>query len=265
MRAALLASLGRADDPGATAEARRLVDRELAAPKSVEATLLNVAVGVAASTGDAALYDKYLARSKAAVDPEDRYRFLYALTSFDDPALVKRTMDHALGPDVRSQDTKLVIASMLGNGPARNQVWDLLRERWPDVQKKTGEFVGNTVIVGALASFCDPGHADEIKAFFESHPVPDAARTLQQSLERINSCSALAAAQSAKLAAWLNGNRQSIVGNRQPVVTRSPAIACRPAADHRPTTDYRPPTTDHRPPTIDYRPSTTDFVIADLE
>jgi len=203
MRAALLASLGRADDPGATAEARRLVDRELAAPKSVEATLLNVAVGVAASTGDAALYDKYLARSKAAVDPEDRYRFLYALTSFDDPALVKRTMDHALGPDVRSQDTKLVIASMLGNGTARNQVWDLLRERWPDVQKKTGEFVGNTVIVGALASFCDPGHANEIKAFFESHPVPDAARTLQQSLERINSCSALAAAQSAKLAAWL--------------------------------------------------------------
>ena len=30
---------------------------------------------------------RYLARSKSAVDPEDRYRFLYGLTSFTDPAL----------------------------------------------------------------------------------------------------------------------------------------------------------------------------------
>jgi hypothetical protein len=30
-----------------------------------------------------------------------------------------------------------------------------LREHWNDVQKKTGEFVGNTVIVGALGSFWD--------------------------------------------------------------------------------------------------------------
>jgi len=34
--------------------------------------------------------------------------------------------------------------------------------------------------------------------------VPDAERTLQQAIERINACVTRSAAQSAKLAAWLN-------------------------------------------------------------
>ena len=101
------------------------------------------------------------------MDPEDRYRFLYALASFTDPALVRRTMELALGPDVRSQDAKLVIARELRNEAARDLAWDVLRERWDAVQKKTGEFVGNTVIVSALSSFCDARRADEIKAFFK--------------------------------------------------------------------------------------------------
>ena len=46
-------------------------------------------------------------------------------------------MEYALGPDVRTQDTKIVIAQLLGNEAARPIVWDMLRERWDAVQKKT--------------------------------------------------------------------------------------------------------------------------------
>jgi aminopeptidase N len=205
LRATLLSQLGEVQDPGAVAAARRLVGEELATPKSADPTLLDVAVNVAADSGDAALYDKYLARSKAAVDPEDRYRFLYSLTSFSDPALVRRTMDLAIGPDVRSQDAKLVIASLLGNPDARDLAWDLLREHWDAVQKKTGEFVGTVNIVNALSSFCDARRADEIKTVFASHPVPDAERTLSQVIERVNACGALAAVQGPKLAEALKG------------------------------------------------------------
>ena len=91
------------------------------------------------------------------MDPEDRYRFLYALASFTEPALVRRTMELALGPDVRSQDAKLVIARELRNEAARDLAWDVLRERWDAVQKKTGEFVGNTVIVVYDCVCCDAG------------------------------------------------------------------------------------------------------------
>jgi aminopeptidase N/puromycin-sensitive aminopeptidase len=170
----------------------------------VEPALLNMAVTVAAHGGDAALYEKYLARSKSASDPEEHYRYMYALASFSDPALVRRTMDYILSPEVRNQDAKLFIARILGNRDAQALAWQLLQERWNDVQKKTGEFVGNTVIVGALGSFCDARTLAEVRQFFDTHKVPDAERTLQQAIERINACVARSEAQSAKLAAWLN-------------------------------------------------------------
>ena len=112
-------------------------------------------------------------------------------------------MEYALGPEVRSQDTKLLIATSSATTRPRDIAWEMLQERWSDVQKKTGEFGGNTVIVGALAAFCDAQQADEIKTFFAAHPVPDAERTLAQSLERINSCATFASRQSPKLAAWI--------------------------------------------------------------
>jgi aminopeptidase N len=205
LRALLVGGLGNtARDPEVIAKARDLVLSELAKPGSVEPTLLNTAVTVAAHGGDAALYEKYLARSRSASDPEEHYRYMYALASFSDPALVRRTMDYILGPDVRNQDAKVFIARLLGNRDAQALAWQLLQERWNDVQKKTGEFVGNTVIVGALGSFCDARTLAQVRQFFGAHKVPDAERTLQQAIERINACVARSAAQSAKLAAWLN-------------------------------------------------------------
>jgi len=194
---------GMARDAQVLARARELVLQELDKRGTVEPTLLNVIVNLAAIGGDGALYDRFLAASKAATDPAMHYRYLFALTGFTDPALVRRTMDLALSPEVRSQDAKNVIARMLANIDTHALAWQLVRERWSEIQKKTGEFVGNTVIVGALSSFCDASTAAEIKTFFSTHKVPDAERTLQQSLERINACARGAAAQAPRLAAWL--------------------------------------------------------------
>lgn len=115
--------------------------------------------------GDAPLYEKYLARSRSASNPEEHYRYMYALASFSDPALVRRTMDYILGPDVRNQDAKLFIARLLGNRDVQALAWQLLQERWNDVQKKTEEFVGNTVIVGALGSFCDARTLAQVRQY----------------------------------------------------------------------------------------------------
>src|SRR5262245_12020578 len=204
LRATVVSAMGGLGHDAATLKAMRdRVGQELDKPGSVEPTLLNAAVRLAASEGDSALYDRYLARSQAAVNPEERYQFLYALTAFAKPDLVRRTMELVVSPEVRSQDAKLVISSMLGNPSTRDLAWTLVRERWTEIQQKTGEFVGNTVIVGALGSFCDAGKADEVQQFFTAHKVPDAERTLKQSVEAIRSCARFAGAQQPKLAQWL--------------------------------------------------------------
>jgi aminopeptidase N len=206
-RATVIAALGgTARDPAMIENARALVLEELDKRGSIDATLLEVLVNVAPLGGDSSLYERYLARSRSATDPGERYRYLYGLASFAEPTLVRRTMDLTLSGEVRSQDVKLVLAQLLGNRDTQRVAWELVRERWAEVQKKTGEFVGNTVIVGALSSFCDAGSAASIRKFFAAHPVPDAARTLQQTLERITSCAARAQAQQPHLAAWLRAH-----------------------------------------------------------
>jgi aminopeptidase N len=204
LRAALFSALGdTARDPEVIAAARRMVQSELDSPGSVDPTLLNAAVDVATNGGDAALYDRYLARSQQSADPEDHYRFLYGLAGFSDPALVRRTMDLIVGPEVRSQDTAVFLSRLLSNPEARSLAWDLLRARWDDLQKKTGQVFGSPLLIGSLGGFCDPGKRSEIEQFFSTHKVPEAERTLQQALERISACADLAAAQSPKLAEWL--------------------------------------------------------------
>ena len=206
LRAALVGIVGGvARDPQVLATARQLVQQELDKRGTVEPTLLSLVINLAASGGDAALYERYRQASKAATDPEVRYQYLYGLTSFSDPALVRRTMDITLSDEVRSQDAKLVIGRMLVNSDSHKLAWQLVRERWNEIQKKTGEFVGNTQIVGAFSSFCDASTGAEISAFFKEHKVPDAERTLQQALERIDACAKSATAQAPKLAAWLKG------------------------------------------------------------
>lgn len=75
------------------------------------------------------------------------------------------------------------------------------------MQKKIGAFVGTTTIVGSLGSFCGHDKAVEIRRFFADRPVPDAQRTLQQTLEEVELCGSLASAQSPVLARWLETAR----------------------------------------------------------
>jgi aminopeptidase N len=192
-----------ARDARVLAKARALVMQALDKPGSIEPTLLEVLINLAALDGDAALYERYVEKVKSAADPEEHDWYMYALTSFADPVLVRRTMDLALSDVVRSQDAKIVVAALLANSDTRRLAWQLTRERWPELHQKTGEFVGNTVIVGALGNFCDAATAAEVKTFFTTNTVPDAKRTLQQSTERIQTCAATAAVQGPKLAEWL--------------------------------------------------------------
>jgi aminopeptidase N len=202
LRSTVIASLGgTARDPQVLARARELVRQELDKPGTVESTLLNVVVSLAALEGGPDLYDRYLGRWKSSADPEEKYRYLTALPTFGDPALVRRTLDLVLGPEVRSQDTRLLLGALLRSVEARELAWDLIRARWDEIQKK--DSTGNGYIVASLGAFCDASTAEEVRAFFKAHPVPDAERSLAQALERIDSCARFSSAQRPHLEAWL--------------------------------------------------------------
>jgi alanyl aminopeptidase len=201
LRATVVRALGEtARDPAVLSKARELVVQELDNPGSIEPTLLNVVVALAALEGDASLYERYLAAGKRATNPEDKYRYLFGLAGFGNPALVRRTFDLIVSPDVRSQDARIFLGALLQSPDGRDLAWDLIQQHWTELHKKDATGLG--YVVGALGAFCNAAAAEEIRTFFTKNKVPEAERTLQQTLERVASCARFAGTQRPNLDAW---------------------------------------------------------------
>ena len=208
-RASLLSLVGvTGNSPDVQRRARELALGYIANPNSLPGTLAPTVLQVAALGGDAALYERYVEQlKKPGVQPEEYYRFFNALSSFRDPALVTRTLQFALSADVRTQDTGTLFGQLLARSFAREAAWQFTQSQWPTITAKLGTFQGIPTIARELQNFCSAQRATEVRQFFMRNPIASSERTLQQSIERIETCAAVQARQSPALLTWLGTAR----------------------------------------------------------
>jgi aminopeptidase N len=203
LRSRLFNALGYdARDPETLAEARKIADKALADPSSVDHQLAGGAFGVAALNGDAEFYDKLMTALKNPKSPEEYYLYFFTLPQFTNPKLLERTLEYAISPDVRSQDALQLVTSVMGNPDGQQQAWDFVRQHWAEIEKAGGPFA-SAQVVGATSVFCDAALRDQVTEFFTAHKVAAAERTYKQSIERINNCVDLKSQQEPQLASWL--------------------------------------------------------------
>jgi aminopeptidase N len=204
LRTHVMNTLGYAGrDPEILEEARRLTEQALENPASVDHTVAFTAFRLAALNGDAGLYDKIFGRlEKKDATAEEYYLYFETLSQFSDPRLLERTLQFAVSPGVRTQDSLGMIASVMRNPAGTKLAWDFVRSHWADVEKVGGGFTSGE-IVAATGSFCDVTMRDQAVDFFATHKVPTAERTLKQSVERMNYCVDLKTQQTPQLSAWL--------------------------------------------------------------
>jgi aminopeptidase N/puromycin-sensitive aminopeptidase len=200
-----------ARDPQVLAAARKLADKALDDPSSVDRQMAGGAMTLAALNGDQAFYDRLLAAIKTAKSPEDYYNYLFTLPQFSDPKLVQRTLDYAISPDVRSQDALGVVSTVLNNPESQKQAWEFILSHWDAIQKAGGPFA-SAQIVGSTGGFCDAHMRDQVTEFFAAHKIEAAERTYRQSIERINNCIDLKSQQEPQLASWLGQHGTTVAG-----------------------------------------------------
>jgi aminopeptidase N/puromycin-sensitive aminopeptidase len=200
VRATVLYTLGQTGrDPEVLATARTLAHRFVADPLSLDPSMADTVVNLAAIEGDAALYDEFLAASKTAKSPEEYYRFLFALARFSDPALLTRTLEYALTPDVRGQDFSGLLSTVMTNPAGTNIAWDFDRQHWKEIDSKPPGKSGGRILTSANV-FCDAKHAQEVKDFFTQNKSDE--RAIDQTLEDIGSCADVKSVQEPNLATW---------------------------------------------------------------
>jgi aminopeptidase N len=206
LRATLFEALGDAKDPAILIQASQLSTQVFSAGykpnKSVDPTLADSALVLSASTGDITYYEKTLALSRNSQDPIIQSDALRLLTHFENPAFVNHTLDYAVSGEVRNQDSWIVLALLLQQRATQDQAWDYIRLNWSKVQ---AQFTTNSGVrvVNATGSFCTQQKRDEVITFFSAHPVEASERTLAKSIDSIDACIQLRAAQQPNLHQWL--------------------------------------------------------------
>ena len=106
-----------------------LADRSGLAPD-----LLTPVAHVVAAWGGEEGWTSILERYRSATTPQDKVRYLTALPATRDPALLARTLDLALGDEVRTQDGYFLVAEVMANRAGGALAWD----GWSDTGTRCG-------------------------------------------------------------------------------------------------------------------------------
>jgi aminopeptidase N/puromycin-sensitive aminopeptidase len=198
LRALIFIALGEAKDPEILTEAKALTDRYIADQRSVDPSLAASALYIAATNGDAELYDRLLALRASSQDPEVQASSLYLTTHFTDSTLVTRTLDLVTSSKLRNRDNATMLAIMLRNRDTQELTWSYIARHWDLIHANAG-----ARLVGATGTFCSTEKRDEVLRFFETHKVAGAEQALKIAGESIGSCVRLRDAQEPNLKRWL--------------------------------------------------------------
>lgn len=186
LRSTVLSQAGYYSDPGVVKEARARFNGYLKNPESLHPDLRSMVLGTVAQHGDEKTYGTLWDLHNKATTQEERNRFLVSLARFHDRELLADVLQRALGPEVRLQDSVTAIGATAGNVKGRDLAWDFVKRNWKELDRRYGRGgFAITRLVSITSAFTTEERLKEVEQFFKTHPAPSAARTISQSLERI--------------------------------------------------------------------------------
>ena len=194
---------GIGQDPKVIAESKQLAQAYLSDPAKVNATLARAAMEVAATNGDAALFDLLQKTAETSKEPGTASGALYDLARFKDPELTRRALEYAASGKVRNQDSIRLFAIALQSPNTQETAWKYIEDNWTKVQTQFTMFTGG-YLVSSTSAFCTAEQRDQVKDFFTTHKVAASANALTRSQNAINDCVDLRAEQSSNLKQWLS-------------------------------------------------------------
>lgn len=156
-----------AHDAPTIREAERLCWKWLDDRNALSADAVYVVVGLAARNGDVKLYERFLAEARkadAANDKSERERFLDALGSFHDPALVERTRRMVLGDEFPILETASFLWDRTGTKDGQERAWSYLTGNYDAIVARLPTEARAGLI--AIGGDCTAEGLERTKAFF---------------------------------------------------------------------------------------------------
>jgi puromycin-sensitive aminopeptidase len=187
-------------DEDVRARARIIHDEYVQNGDHPDPDLVAAAITVIAESGTKDEFHAFLQRWRDATNPQEELRYLYALARFHDDEAFRQVLDLSL-TDVRTQNAPFLLGRALSNQTHGPVAWQFVRQNWPTLLER---FPSSTIARMAEGVRWLIEVADDVQGFFAEHPVPQAAKTMEQHLERLRVNVAFATREHAALATALN-------------------------------------------------------------
>jgi alanyl aminopeptidase len=189
-------------------EASGLASKWLANHSALDPNMASAVLQTAAFYGNADLFARYLAEFKQTKDRQTRALLIGAMGAFHDSGAIEAGMKAVLGGDVPFMEGAALLFSGQSEEATRKLPLQFLETHYDEIVSKMptgGGFDFGTVLPQVGASYCDATSRDDLKKFLgpKIDKFVGAARTLDQTLESIDLCISIKAAQGPSVAAFL--------------------------------------------------------------
>ncbi len=186
LRGSLIGALGCQGNHRPTQEkARDMYARYRVDHTSVEPNIVPAVVSVLAGCGDRERYEEFFNEFTDAKTPQDEERYLFALAAFKNKKLLAQTLGYTLSDQVRTQNAPYLLRSVMMNNLGGHMAWEFVKAHWGEV---TTKYPDNSIprMLEGITALSRPEWEKDVNEFFQSHPVKQGAKALEQHLERLN-------------------------------------------------------------------------------
>lgn len=160
------------------------LEKHFASGEPIDPNTASVLVRQAAKRGNHELHERYLSRKRqAASDPEEEIRYLMALTAFEQPELVLKSLELAMS-EVRIQDRPTYLSSLLSRRHSRDATWVFVRDNWSEIEAQTDGMILHNLI-RALGHLTHEPVVSEVQIFLQTNTNEKSREIIRQVLERL--------------------------------------------------------------------------------
>ena len=179
-------------DASTLADAEKYAAAWLRDRSNVAADTAAVAVPLASmGAGEARLVELREA-AKSAPTPEDRVIAIRAMGLFDDPAVLRKALDLALGDEIKLSEWRSLFGSAMSHRPARPVLIAWEKENWAKLRARAPNSAGRG-LVDVVGATCSVAERDDARAFFAgaTQGMEGVKRSLDEAAESAGLCIAL--------------------------------------------------------------------------
>ncbi len=185
LRGELIGAQGKlGNDPAIQRHATELYRTYCNDSTAVDPNIVPSLIAILAHTGDAARYEEFDERFRAAATPQEERRYLFSLASFQSSALLERTLARTISGEIRTQDAPFLVSAILGNVYGRELAWDFVKTNWEKMDRMFPK-QGLRRMCGGIVGLATPDLERDVRDFFVTRKIDLGGKAVDQYLEHL--------------------------------------------------------------------------------